>query len=109
LQSRFGLCFFILFYLALLSMSSLPVWRDEHALHAHERAAGAYGDAAYFGAVVVCDVLLVRALPPLACVCAALASRTARPPVRVSVTHRRGEEREHISPYEDHARRLSTS
>ena len=30
-------------------------------------------------------------------------------PVRVSVTHRRGEERQHTSPYEDHARRLSTS
>ena len=57
--------FFILFYLALLSMSSLPVWRDEQALYAHERRAGAYGDAAYFGAVVLCDLLLVRTLPPL--------------------------------------------
>ena len=65
-QARFGLFFFVLLYLSLLSMSSLPVWRDEQALFAHERAGGLYSDLAYFAAVVACDLVLVRALPPLA-------------------------------------------
>ena len=64
-QNRLGVLFFMLFYLGLLSMSSLPVWRDEQALYAHERRAGAYSDGAYFCAVVLCDLLLVRMLPPL--------------------------------------------
>ena len=39
--------------------------RPLQALYAHERRAGAYSDGAYFCAVVLCDLLLVRMLPPL--------------------------------------------
>ena len=50
-QARFGLFFFVLLYLSLLSMSSLPVWRDEQRCL---RTARGYSDLAYFLAVVAC-------------------------------------------------------
>ena len=65
-QDRIGVLFFMLFYLALLSMSSLPVWRDEYLLFAHERASNIYGNLSYFLSVVLMDVLLVRVVPPCA-------------------------------------------
>jgi len=40
------------------------VWRDERLLFLHERAAGAYGTAAYFSAVVLFDILPLRVVPP---------------------------------------------
>ncbi|CAM9652803.1 unnamed protein product [Phaeothamnion confervicola] len=63
-QNRFGLLFFVLLYLSLLSMSSLPVWREERRLFALEAAAGLYGRPAYFVAVAAADLLLVRTVPP---------------------------------------------
>jgi len=65
-QNRFGLFFFILFYLCLLSMSSLPVWRDEQIVFEHEWSSGLYGYAAYYLSIVGFDLILVRAVPPLA-------------------------------------------
>ena len=56
--------FFILFYLALLSMSSLPVWRDEYILFAHERASNVYGNLSYYISIVMFDLVLVRVVPP---------------------------------------------
>jgi hypothetical protein len=44
--------FFVLVYLALLSLSSLPLWREERALFLRERASGVYGTGAYFFTVV---------------------------------------------------------
>ncbi|GIL42172.1 hypothetical protein Vafri_236 [Volvox africanus] len=64
IQDRFGALFFMLLFLALLSLSSLPVWRDEALLFMRERASGVYGTAAYFTAVVLWDVLPLRVLPP---------------------------------------------
>ncbi len=42
-QDRFGALFFQLLFLSLLSLSSLPVWRDEALLFMRERASGVYG------------------------------------------------------------------
>ncbi|GIL74182.1 hypothetical protein Vretifemale_4181, partial [Volvox reticuliferus] len=64
IQDRFGALFFMLLFLSLLSLSSLPVWRDEALLFMRERASGVYGTAAYFTAVVLWDVLPLRVLPP---------------------------------------------
>jgi len=65
IQDRFGSLFFMLMYLALASLSSLPIWCDDRLLFVRERAAGAYGTAAYFTSVVLFDVLPMRLLPPL--------------------------------------------
>mmetsp|Transcript_68689 Transcript_68689/g.191581 ORF Transcript_68689/g.191581 Transcript_68689/m.191581 type:complete len:1747 (-) Transcript_68689:1259-6499(-) len=65
-QDRIGVLFFILFYLALLGMSSLPVWRDEYLLFAHERASEIYGNLSYYLSIVLFDLVLVRAVPPFA-------------------------------------------
>ena len=43
IQDRFGFFFFVPFCLVLLGFSSLPVWRDEHALFSHEYGNGLYG------------------------------------------------------------------
>ncbi|EFJ49894.1 hypothetical protein VOLCADRAFT_104135 [Volvox carteri f. nagariensis] len=64
IQGRFGALFFMLLFLALLSLSSLPVWRDEALLFMRERASGVYGTAAYFTTVVLWDVVPLRVLPP---------------------------------------------
>jgi hypothetical protein len=63
-QDRFGSLFFQLLYLALMGLSSLPIWADDRLLFYRERTAGAYGTAAYFTAVVIGDVLPMRVLPP---------------------------------------------
>ena len=64
IQDRLGLFFFILIYFSLMSLSSLPIWRDEQRIFIHERAAGAYGTLAYFTANIVCDLITYRILPP---------------------------------------------
>jgi ATP-binding cassette subfamily G (WHITE) protein 2 len=65
IQNRMGSLFFILLYLTLMSLSSLPVWREDRLLFLREKAAGAYDTASYFVTVVVFDVLALRVLPPL--------------------------------------------
>ena len=65
IQDRLGLCFFILLYFSLMSLSSLPIWRDEQRIFIHERAAGAYCTGAYFSATIVCDLIPYRILPPV--------------------------------------------
>lgn len=64
-QNRFGLLFFVLLYLTMLSMSSLPVWRDERRRFLLEINEGLYGRRPYFAAVATADLLLIRALPPM--------------------------------------------
>jgi len=64
IQNRMGALFFVLVYLALLSLSSLPLWREERALFLRERASGVYGTGAYFVTVVLFDLLPLRILPP---------------------------------------------
>jgi len=64
-QDRFGVIFFCLTYFALISLSSLPLWRDEVKIFIHERASGAYGTLAYYAATILCDVAPYRILPPV--------------------------------------------
>ncbi len=52
-QDRFGSLFFCILYLALMGLSSLPIWADDRLLFLRERAAGAYGTSAYFTAVSI--------------------------------------------------------
>jgi len=90
-QDRFGSLFFMLMYLALASLSSLPIWCDDRLLFARERAAGAYGTTAYFTSVVggaagaaPCAGGAAAAWGCAAAACCVRASarpaRTARPP-----------------------------
>jgi hypothetical protein len=51
IQNRLGVLFFGLLYLALMTLSSLPVWRQERLLYLRERDTGAYQPPAYFAAV----------------------------------------------------------
>ena len=60
IQNRLGVLFFLLLYLSLMSLSSLPIWRDERLLYIKERAAGMYDTPAYFTAVVLFDLLPFR-------------------------------------------------
>lgn len=50
LQDRFGSLFFQVMFLALMGLSSLPIWADDRLLFYRERTAGAYGTGAYFTA-----------------------------------------------------------
>ena len=63
---RLGVLFFLLLYLSLLSLTSLPVWREDRRLFLSESMGGAYGHLPYFTSVALADVLLVRVVPPLA-------------------------------------------
>lgn len=60
IQNRLGVLFFLLLFLSLMALSSLPIWRDERLLFYRERAAGLYGTPAYFLAVVMFDLLPLR-------------------------------------------------
>ncbi|GFR46199.1 hypothetical protein Agub_g7730, partial [Astrephomene gubernaculifera] len=64
IQNRLGVLFFMLLYLSLMALSSLPIWRDEKLLFMRERASGVYGTPAYYAAVVLFDLLPLRVLPP---------------------------------------------
>ena len=59
-----GALFFVLLYLTLMSLSSLPVWREDRLLFLRERADGVYGVDAYFASALLFDVLPMRVLPP---------------------------------------------
>lgn len=63
-QNRLGVLFFLLLFLSLMSLSSLPVWHDERLLFRRERDASTYGTSAYFVAVYAFDILPLRVLPP---------------------------------------------
>merc|ERR1711977_490249 len=63
IQNRMGSMFFIVLYLGLASLSSVPVWNESRLLFLRERASGAYGTFAYFTAVVLFDILPMRIIP----------------------------------------------
>jgi ATP-binding cassette, subfamily G (WHITE), member 2 len=65
IQNRFGLLFFILLFLSLLSLSSLPIWKESMLLFYRERDAGAYTTSAFFIARVLFDIVPLRVVPPL--------------------------------------------
>ena len=64
IQSRLGTFFFILLYMSVASLSSLPVWRDEQLLFRREKGAGCYGSGSYFVSVVLLDFIPMRVVPP---------------------------------------------
>ena len=64
IQNRMGGLFFVLLYLTLMSLSSLPVWREDRLLFLRERANGVYGVNAYFASMLLFDLLPMRVLPP---------------------------------------------
>jgi ATP-binding cassette, subfamily G (WHITE), member 2 len=65
IQNRFGLIFFILLFLSLLSLSSLPIWKEAMLLFYRERDAGAYGTTAFFAAHSLFELIPLRVVPPL--------------------------------------------
>eukprot|EP00210_Caulerpa_lentillifera_P005025 g4799.t1 len=65
IQSRLGVLFFILMFLSTMSLSSLPVWREERLLFKRERGNGVYGASAYFLSVLLFDLIPLRVLPPM--------------------------------------------
>ena len=64
MQDRFGIMFFLVMYLSLLALTSLPLWREEQRLFKAERGSGVYGASSYVLATVFFDVLPYRLLPP---------------------------------------------
>jgi len=65
IQNRMGVLFFIVLYLTLMSLSSLPIWKEDQILFRRERASGVYGTNAYFTSVVLFDVIILRVMPPM--------------------------------------------
>jgi ATP-binding cassette, subfamily G (WHITE), member 2 len=65
IQNRFGLLFFILLFLSLMSLSSLPIWKETMLLFFRERDAGTYSTTAFYVSRVLFDVVPLRVIPPL--------------------------------------------
>jgi len=63
IQNRMGSMFFIVLYLGLASLSSVPVWNEHKLLFLRERASGAYGTMAHFTSVVLFDIVPMRIIP----------------------------------------------
>ena len=63
IQNRMGSMFFIVLYLGLSSLSSVPVWSEDRLLFLRERASGAYTTFAYFTSMVLFDILPMRIIP----------------------------------------------
>ena len=66
IQNRFGAVFFMLAYMSVMSLSSLPLWEDQRVVFVHEYSLGTYSAAAAFATTVVMDFVPLRLLPPLA-------------------------------------------
>ena len=65
IRGRFGILFFIVLFLATLSLSTLPLWSEDTTLFAAERASGSTSTWSYFTSKVVCEMIPLRLLPPL--------------------------------------------
>jgi len=63
IQNRMGSMFFIVLYLGLASLSSVPVWNENRLLFLRERASGAYSTFAYFTSMVLFDIIPMRIIP----------------------------------------------
>jgi len=64
IRNRFGCFFFILLFQSIMSLSSLPIWRDQYLVFHQERVARAYSTFSYFVAVAIFDLIPLRMLPP---------------------------------------------
>ncbi len=65
-HNRTGLLFFIVIYFSLISMSSIGAIVQDKETFMRERAAGLYTTEPFFAAKVLCDLLPLRILPPVA-------------------------------------------
>ena len=65
IQNRFGCLFFILWYLSMMTVGSLPVWHDDCQVFMRERASRVYSTTSHFIAVVLYDVIILRLIPPM--------------------------------------------
>ncbi|CAG9464674.1 unnamed protein product, partial [Pedinophyceae sp. YPF-701] len=65
IQNRFGVLYFILLFLSLMSMSALPIWRASKTLMLKESSGGVYSPFAWVAAALASDVLPMRLLPPV--------------------------------------------
>ena len=66
IQKRMGSLFFILLYLAMISLGSVPVWHQNYKVFLKEHSSGMYRIWTYFLAVVMNEFVLLRSLPPTA-------------------------------------------
>jgi ATP-binding cassette subfamily G (WHITE) protein 2 len=64
IQNRFGCLFFILWYLSMMTVGSLPVWHDDYLVFMRERASKVYSTTSHFVAVVLYDIVMLRLIPP---------------------------------------------
>ncbi|CAM9283306.1 unnamed protein product, partial [Discosporangium mesarthrocarpum] len=65
IQNRLGVLFFLLLYLSLLGLTSLPAWQTDLWLFRHEKAAKAYGTGPYLASILTADILACRIVPPV--------------------------------------------
>ena len=65
IQKRMGSIFFMLLYLAMISLGSLPVWHQNYKVFQKEQCSRLYRVSSYFSAVVLNEFLLLRSIPPL--------------------------------------------
>ena len=56
--------FFLVLYLSLTSLSSLPVWREDARVFLADRGSGVYGTSAYVVSVVLFDIVPYRLIAP---------------------------------------------
>lgn len=64
-QNRFGVLFVMLLFLSMMTLGSLPIWRDSTLLFRRERGSMVYGTAAYYLSIIMFDILPNRILPPV--------------------------------------------
>ena len=60
--------FFLVLYLSLTSLSSLPVWREDARVFLADRGSGVYGTSAYVASVVLFDIIPYRYCTNTKCV-----------------------------------------
>ena len=63
IQNRMGSMFFIVLYLGLASLSSVPVWNEHKLLFLRERQSYMYSTLAHFTSVVLFDIIPMRIVP----------------------------------------------
>ena len=64
MQNRLGCMFVMVFYLSLMSLSSLPALREQWTLFLREAASNIYSVGPYFASMALFDLLPLRVFPP---------------------------------------------
>jgi hypothetical protein len=69
MQERLGLFFFSIFFFSFLSLSAIPLFKEERLVFMKERASGYYSPEPYFFAKIMFDFVPQRIVPPLIYAC----------------------------------------